>query len=232
MLVDWIARPQLVTHTGMEDFMSGATHSLVVLGGLLQAPGAEALFGSWISVTGLVLGAGLFFAWQRRPTTSWGAPRTTAAAVPSYKKSLPLLGQELARMRRYERGLAVLVVGVDRRTQDAEGGNSGRNGRETSYAFWHIGAMLRDLLRNSDIVTSDPAADRFIVLLPESNRAQAQQTANRLRSTLQSATQLRVRMGMAEFPADGLIIEELVKAAAGEVTVSSMPQSIAAGRDG
>ncbi len=223
--------PPLVTYIGMEDVMAGATHSLVVLGGLLQAPGAEALLGSWISVTGLVLGAGLFMAWQRRPATTWGAPPTADIAVPSYKKSLPLLGQELARMRRYERGLAVLVVGVDRRPHEAEGDNPGRNGRELSFAFWHIGAMLRDLLRNSDIVTSDPADDRFIVVLPEANRAQAQQTANRLRSTLQSATQLRVRMGVAEFPADGLIIEELVKVAEAEVADSAIPQGVAVGRD-
>jgi GGDEF domain-containing protein len=161
-----------------------------------------------------VLGVGLFLAWQRRPATSWGAPPNEDASVPRYRQSMPRLSQELARMRRYERSLSVLVIDIDRRVDEVDG--TKRNGRELAMAFWHMGAMLRDLLRNSDIVTSDPADDRYVVLLPESNRAQAELAANRLRTPLAAATQLRVRMGVAEFPGDGLIIEELVKSAGSE----------------
>ncbi len=193
--------------------MAGATTSLAVLGNLLQMPGTDAPLGSWISVAGLLLGAVLIMAWQRRPVNTWGDPPKAELVTPSYRRSLPRLSQELARMRRYERSLAVLVIDIDRRGGKAEESVRGQGGRELAFAFWHLGAMLRDLLRNSDIVTSDPVDDRFVIVLPEANRAQAGLAAQRLRTSLQTATLLRVRTGVAEFPGDGLIIEELVKAA-------------------
>jgi GGDEF domain-containing protein len=190
--------------------------SFSALGALVQLPGVDGPFGPWLYAGGLLLGAGLLWARQRRPATAWGAPPNADMAVPSYRGSLPRLSQELARMRSYERSLAVLVVDIDRRVAKPDGTSGKRNGRELAMAFWHMGAILRDLLRNSDIVTSDPADDRFVILLPEANRAQAELAANRLRTPLAAATQLHVRMGVAEFPGDGLIIEELVKSAGAE----------------
>ena len=194
--------------------MVGAETSCMDLAALMQVPGVDALFGSWLYVVGLLVGVAFFVAWQRRPSNAWGVHDTDM--VPSYRKSMPRLSQELARMRRYERSLSVLVIDIDRRPEDPEAPSVKRNGRELTVAFWHMGAMLRDLLRNSDIVTSDPADDRFVILLPETNGAQAELAAKRLRTPLAATTQLRVRMGVAEFPGDGLIIEELVKSAGEE----------------
>lgn len=211
--------------------MAGAKTSFMELGAMLQVPGVDAPLGSWLYVVGLLLGVALFLAWQRRPATAWGAPPNADMAVPSYRKSLPRLSQELARMRRYERSLAVLVIDIDPRLGEADSVSAKRNGRELTVAFWHMGAMLRELTRNSDIVTSDPADDRFVVLLPESNRAQAELAASRLRTPLAASTQLLVRMGVAEFPGDGLIIEELVKSAEAESAGHVVRKKGAARRD-
>jgi len=122
------------------------------------------------------------------------------------------LSLELARMRRYERSLAVMVLHLDSQpaSQQQEKRRALQNG---AFAYWHVAAMLRDLLRNSDIVTSDPSAERFVILLPEANRNQALLAAHRLQTPILATAQMRVRLGVAEFPGDGLIIEELVRAA-------------------
>ena len=195
--------------------MGGVPYSLAWVGGLLQIPWAVAPIGGWLTLVVMILGLSWFLLWHRRPGAAWAAPRNGDTLItPTYRRSLPQLSMELSRMRRYERSLAVLMLQLEGSTVEAMVG--GRKPRESHFTFWHIGTLLRELLRDSDIVTSDPTEESFVIVLPEANRAQAQQAANRLRAAILATTQERVRLGVAEFPSDGLIIEELVKAASAE----------------
>jgi GGDEF domain-containing protein len=179
---------------------------------------AEALQGAWVPIAGLLVAVMLFWSWQKRnhgDLVMIGRGDTTA--LPSYRRSLPDLGHELARMRRYERALAVLVLRVDNGSTPESGisgnGNGPRPSAATRIPFWHVGTMLRDLLRDSDVATCEYTTGEYVVLLPETNRIQAIQAANRLGKIVFATTDLHVQSGVAEFPSDGLIVEELVRSA-------------------
>lgn len=195
------------------DKQMGVTDSLAWAGGLLRMPWDSAPLGGWLLFLVAVLGLTWLLFWQRRAQTAWAEPRPGGPwTAPTYRRSLPRLNLELARMRRYERSLAVVTLRLDGQTAEGAAAN-GRRPREYHFTFWHIGTLLRELLRDCDIVTSDPAVGSFVIVLPEAGRAQAVQASNRLRTAIYATTQERVHVGIAEFPSDGLIIEELVRAA-------------------
>jgi hypothetical protein len=221
--------------------MGGETVTQSVIGSLsTMATGmADVLSGAWVPLAGLLVAAMLFWTWQRRSSGDvimMGRGDTTA--LPSYRRSLPDLGQELARMRRYERSLTVLVLRlVNGSTPEAGAFGSGGNGSRgvptpkssAQLPFWHVGTMLRDLLRDSDVATCEYALGEYVLLLPETNRTQAIQAANRLGKIIFATTELRVQSGVAEFPTDGLIVEELVKSANEECNGHGSTQELAAG---
>ena len=166
----------------------------------------------WFLLGGLVA-VGLLVARERRG----GAPaweQLGTAALPSYRSTLPRLGQELARMRRYERPLAVVVLRTGSNGADPrrDGGNGKGAALDTStLAFCHAGAILRDVLRDTDLLACDLGHRRYVVVLPETNREQAEQAAMRLQTRLAATIPLPLTAGIAQFPDDGLIVEELVK---------------------
>jgi hypothetical protein len=82
--------------------------------------------------------------------------------------------------------------------------------------FFHVGAILRDAVRGSDLVTYDARHEQYVVLFTESTRLQTWQAARRLRLLLFTRTCLCVRIGLAEFPADGLTLEDLITMACSE----------------
>ncbi|MFQ6112846.1 MAG: hypothetical protein ACE5NG_02025, partial [bacterium] len=97
-----------------------------------------------------------------------------------------------------------------------------RNGSVESYnqmmqtirlVFSLVGSILRESLRESDIATYDVTNNQYIVLLPESNKLQAMQTVMRLKKLLFKRTAGHLVAGIAEFPTEGLIIEDLVHSA-------------------
>lgn len=198
---------------------------------------ADMLNGAWVPVAGLLVATMLFWSWQRRSNghvVMMG--RGDATALPSYRRSLPDLGQELARMRRYERSLTVLVLRLASTSAAAASGTDGivsgvEPTRRTALQlpFWHVGTMLRDLLRDSDVATCEYARGEYVLLLPETNRTQAIQAANRLAKVIFATTELQVRSGVAEFPTDGLIVEELVKSANEDCDSQNQTQELAVG---
>jgi GGDEF domain-containing protein len=166
----------------------------------------------WFLLGG-VLAAGILVARERRGAPAWEQLGTPA--LPSYRSTLPRLGQELARMRRYERPLAVVVLRTEVNGADPHGGNGkGGSGVDAgTLAFCHAGAILRDLLRDTDLLACDLGHRRYVVVLPETNREQAELAAVRLQNRLSAAIPLPLSAGISEFPTDGLIVEELVKKA-------------------
>jgi diguanylate cyclase (GGDEF)-like protein len=112
------------------------------------------------------------------------------------------LAREVARARRYERRLTVIVVDLDnfKRIND----QIGHLGGDTVLA--EIADRIRKVVRASDIA-GRVGGDEFAVILPESGRADGERLAERIRRTvatasIASAGTLQVSAGVAELTRD------------------------------
>ncbi|MFQ5636885.1 MAG: hypothetical protein ACE5IR_02685 [bacterium] len=180
----------------------------------------------------MIVGLGTFVALRRKrtkPSPSNGrtvSPDMQLGAVSTFRRTLPQLANELARVRRYNRPLTLLVLKIEsdqllldlKRSLVAETGN----GSVSSYnnimqtiqlVFSLVGSVLSESLRESDIATYDVANNQYIILLPESDMTQAKQTVRRLKKLLFKRTAGHLVAGIAHFPSDGFIIEDLVRRA-------------------
>ena len=167
------------------------------------------------------------FKWRRKE--SFGRAKTLNAdlqlgAVPTYRSTLKQLTDELARVRRYHRPLSIVVLRLEsdqllldlKRSLVAGSGNGGAESytqvmQTIQLVFSLIGSILKESLRDSDIACYDVPNNQYILMFPESNREQATMTVTRLKKLLFKRTAGHLVAGIAEFPADGLIVEDLVK---------------------
>ena len=151
------------------------------------------------------------------------SPLAPTMEIPSFRRALPMIVKELARMRRYQRSLAIIVLQLEnnydllstKSMADAVSGNGSHQSKKhrlqtAQLGFLLMGTILQDSLRESDIVTFDAANNRFVILLPESDKAEALHAAGRLNRQFFQKTSTELRAGVAEFPVDGWIIEDLV----------------------
>jgi hypothetical protein len=146
-----------------------------------------------------------------------------ASGIPTFKRSLPKLRMEMASARRYQRPISVAVLsleGEDLQTarKDAKGTNGdGAHSLSASEAiqlvFPLIGSVLQEALRGSDKVTYDGASNQYVIVFPETKGAECEQAVRRLKELLAKRSSMNVKTGLAQFPTDGLILEDLVSAA-------------------
>jgi diguanylate cyclase (GGDEF)-like protein/PAS domain S-box-containing protein len=135
------------------------------------------------------------------------------------------LRRQLAYTRRYGKGGALLMIDLDRFKQinDEMGHAIG------DRALCHVGQVLSDNLRASDLVARDVdpmiarlGGDEFVALLPEADAAGAEAAAARLAAAVRKAplkledreVELRVSIGVATFDGDGIPPEQELLAAA------------------
>lgn len=189
---------------------------------------------NWVvlSLTFLLVGTILMVLLRRNRKTIFSAngrlpsPDVQLGAIPTFRRSLPQLTNELARVRRYNRPLSIIVLRIEsdqllldlKRSLATDSGN----GSASSYSnviqtlqlvFSLVGSILRESLRESDIACYDVANNQYVIMLPECTRKQAQLTIRRLKKLLFKRTAGHLVAGIAEFPGEGLIIEDLVKRA-------------------
>ena len=182
----------------------------------------------------LILG---FFLWnkQRSLKNSLRALTsiTEAAGISPYRLSLPLLRKEISRVRRYQHSLTVVVARPrehsaerqDGRPRDVvtnENGSGGNSVKQLSQIeFLLCGSILRDSLREVDVIAYDGANNQFIICLPESKKENAAKTIARLNEIIGKRISSQLSYGIAEFPEEGLIIEDLVERAMESVHTDS-----------
>ena len=148
------------------------------------------------------------------------------SAVPTFRKTKKDLANELARVRRYGRPLSILVLRLEsdqllldlKRSLVADTGNGGVESynqvmQTIQLVFSLVGSILKESLRESDIATYDVPNNQYILMLPESTREQAALTVTRLKKLLFKRTAGHLVTGVAEFPTDGLILEDLISKA-------------------
>lgn len=140
-------------------------------------------------------------------------------AVSCYRKSLPRLQKEIARSRRLQRPMSIIVIRqkrIDTRF-DADGLNH--------IEFLLSGASFSNALRDMDLIAYDSAHDQFVIVLPESSKAQALHAIARLTNLVGETMADRLHFGTVAFPDDGLTIEDLMAKAGvsvGEIAVSTI----------
>jgi len=123
---------------------------------------------------------------------------------------LPEFERELNRARRTERRLAVAVLALESGPDERRASRKNKPWIER-WVYLLVGSILRDLLREHDIVAYDPATDRHVLQLTESDRSQAGQLVERIREEVEARTSLSLRGGVAQFPEDGLTLQELLR---------------------
>jgi GGDEF domain-containing protein len=182
--------------------------------------------GEWLSVRlhlwmlAFVQASLVFFViaavWRRRRA---GAALTAnleanlPAALPTYRAALAQMTAELERARRYQHTFAVAVLGLDDERHNR--GNhdsiilSAKPALASRFFFSLASSLIRDNLRGCDLIACDATNERLALLLPESSTRTAEQAILRLNRLVRHRAGARLRFGIAEFPADGLIIEHL-----------------------
>lgn len=138
-------------------------------------------------------------------------------SIPRYRRSLSRLNAEVDRARRYHHTLVVAVLFIDHEHHKKKQRNAHTLSVDVEFVaqffFPLICALLRENLRGSDIVTYDVTNDHFVLLLPESGASAAEQLLSRLKHLVKNRTGVILRHGIAEYPADGLILADLVSRA-------------------
>jgi hypothetical protein len=151
------------------------------------------------------------------------------AGVPTLRQALPRMQAELDRARRYGRPLAVLVISCAaplRVSADTTGEARRVNGSSNGDAHGPVlggsvlvpalvASVLREMVREVDLVSYAPARMSCVIVLPEVGAADAIHALVRVRDRCLKRLMFPLRAGIAVFPDDGWIFDELF-ALAGE----------------
>ncbi len=151
------------------------------------------------------------------------------AAIPSLRQSLPDLILEVARARRLSHTLSLAVVRAEFPNDQTQHGphniryfkqddtSAVKTRRLDLQEFSNCSRAFRDLLREVDCVAFDSVRDQFIVVLPGSTNYQAVETINRISKYLGPGIANRLTVGIAEYPRDGLFLEDLIEFGMGQL---------------
>jgi hypothetical protein len=174
---------------------------------------------SWLILL-ILVGAGSFLLgllWSRRKVkfaVNKGLYGNWHTSIPRYRRALHRLTAELERARRYGNSLAIAVLAADSgqpKPRRRSFITLADNAEIASHFFFSIvSSLLRDNLRNCDMLTYDVTNDYYVILMPETSAAFAEQAMLRLNEIIIKRVKVNLRVGIAEFPTDGLTIDDLV----------------------
>jgi hypothetical protein len=137
--------------------------------------------------------------------------------IPTYRQSLEGMRAELRRARRFGHPLSVVCISPRVESREAGLGSEQlrppRDDPSGPAAFYLLGSMLRDVLRETDVATfaADPQA--YAVFMLETSADDAGRAVNRLNDAYFVRTGLQLRSGVATFPHCGLTVEHLFERA-------------------
>jgi lipopolysaccharide/colanic/teichoic acid biosynthesis glycosyltransferase len=131
--------------------------------------------------------------------------------------------QELHRARRFERPVAILYC-----TTDLKSVNDPDVNIKTDFIQWHITRTMRQRYSQVKIAQAASAltyksdsiieyGNDVVICLPETNCQEAEQFARRLSRFSSELYQIDFKIGVAAFPKDGLVFEDLVESAKNQV---------------
>jgi hypothetical protein len=140
-----------------------------------------------------------------------------AGQVPTFRQARALLTAEMDRARRYGRPLALAIVcagaPADAAAPEHDEAMVGAPDAPPSLLAGLVASVLREAMRETDIVTFSITGARCLVVIPEAGRAEMRQAMDRL---LAAQPAVPVRIGMAVFPDDGWTLTTLLEHAEAE----------------
>lgn len=169
----------------------------------------------------------LVYLWQKRRNKKHSRHLESAildaASIPSFHNSIGHLNKELSRARRSHRPLSIIVIEyhptvsgsyISRQSDDSKSLKITSHRGETDMTeFFLCGKVIRDALRDIDITSYAAVNNQFIIVLPESTKSEAEDALRRIKRLAgRGANQFLAEV--AEFPNDGLILDDLVLHAA------------------
>ena len=184
----------------------------VMIGTLLEQPL------TWV-LLGVAAGAAIWLLWGvlHKPEKREGLEKLVwPQSIVPLRDSLNLLGVELDRARRYGHSFAIVVLGLDKESAAGTNGHNASSAdceRDNRLLISAASNVLRDNLRGSDIITFDASRNIFVILLAETTTAVAEQALTRMGKLIFDRTKTKTRFGIAEFPTDGLIIQDFINRA-------------------
>jgi len=120
------------------------------------------------------------------------------------------LHEELQRAKRYHRPFSIIMADLDRfkNVNDTYGHSEG------DRVLKSVGDILRRQIRNVDIIARY-GGDEFVMFVPEKDKRQAMQLAERLRTRVaqehfSDEMTVSLSMGIASYPLDSIDLEDLV----------------------
>lgn len=150
----------------------------------------------------------------------WSVSADEPSPLSSVVDSPDMLQMELERARRYERGLSVVVLSIERPGAAGNGSNGDGDALHSvkvagppQVVALLAAAGLRNMLRQSDVLCYQPTENRFVLALAESDAEQAEKALVRIRETFRERLELGVRAGIARFPDDALTLADLIDTA-------------------
>jgi len=126
------------------------------------------------------------------------------------------ISKELARSRRYNTPLSVMVLKVEPEDMEFNVQHAAKEilqGMMKRYTANKLIRMLDRDLRRSDIVIDQPKDDYVAILLPETSTEGTAILADRIREVAQKQLGLHLSSGCASFPRDALTFEDLLNQA-------------------
>jgi hypothetical protein len=141
-----------------------------------------------------------------------------AADVAVFRETLPKCSAELRRARRYKRSLSMITIGLDPGHEAAPQAAGENRQIPVHTLFFLLGSLLRNLVRETDIITYSPERQLYVMVVPEANEEEARNAFHRINGVIQRRQPMRLRAGIAEFPRDGLTIDSLFEVAQQNLT--------------
>src|SRR5262249_12689784 len=120
--------------------------------------------------------------------------------------------REVRRARRYERPLSLLALSAQGAQPPAALGRLAEEARLESldrYVSGKLATLLDEETAGSSVIAD--RGEHFLVLLPESNRQEAEQVAHRIRRAAEERHGMSVRCGIASFPHQEITFDKLLE---------------------
>lgn len=133
--------------------------------------------------------------------------------IPTFRHVHVQIEAEIRRARRYERPLTLGVISMETGSASERLRQASHDGLHTSLDWLLMGLLLREEVRETDLVSYAAAQDLYAVLMLETREDEAALAMERLGHMAAARLGCRVRTGVAEFPRDGLTVDDLFERA-------------------
>jgi len=142
------------------------------------------------------------------------------------KRAEDRISAELTRSRRYHHPLSLLMVELDKKTEnvDVKAIKGLQKDLLRRFAIARVGQIISDRARETDLILRDRSG-RFLLLCPETNSENSLLFGDRIRRAVVESMGADVNWSFASFPEDALTFEELVEFAEHRLGILEPPQA-------